>query len=559
MPQISVNPESSLVNLRTAGPIPTVDLIDQGHGPSYFLSITSHGTVTAGNAKVSGHTTTDTGSFAQIQADLASLTYAGTANDVLSIQVTDTRFFIDSRANFDRVSNVAQIAVDLFPNNHAPTLSGPISIQATAGQGTAVSGLTLADQDGGPGFSLALSASAGSLSVQQLAGIVTGSGASLTITGGLSDINADLATLTFNGQAGTATIALAASDGLDSSSASVMLSIAEPPPPPPPTVAGSGGTPPVTIGGGTAPTVPSSTAIDPTANLSLNLSDSATAQTLFGLTGTDMLSIGGAGAAITAISGSDTIIISGGSNSFSAIGGNHSITAEAGTNVLAGGAGANAFTLDGGSSTVFTGTGSNAIAITGGAATIVALQGTSTIQGTGGAELIGVLGGSHQITLTVPAVVLATGGSATISGASGAQIGLLGGRDQITVDAATIFSIASTSTVTGGSGVLAMDLVGGTTSITAGTGLTELFVNDGTNTLAVQSGSTILVAGFTPAHLALSIPHDLNGANFTTASDIPTLQGAAGTLLDLGHTTTGEQLLLLIGVTQFDPSSITLT
>jgi T5SS/PEP-CTERM-associated repeat protein len=163
-----------------------------------------------------------TGDLADINADLASLTYNGTstglnasADDTIAVSVDD--------GSGGTSQGSVDVTVDQAPDQ-TPFVSAPASVTSISGDATAVTGVGAVVNDSlGKTYSVTLSDLSGSLAVDQDGtGNVTGDNSdSITITGDLADINADLASLTYTGVApafgtiGADTISLTVSDNLD--------------------------------------------------------------------------------------------------------------------------------------------------------------------------------------------------------------------------------------------------------------------------------------------------------------------------------------------------------
>jgi hypothetical protein len=145
------------------------------------------------------------GSLAQVNADLATLTFADSAgnNDVIYVDVTDSLGGAASRAS---------IAVSVIPL----TISAPVSLTLRADQLTAIPGVSIAEagltiSDLIDNYTVTLTDTSGVLAATGVAS--TGSGTSLTISGLLGQVNADLATLTdTETSGGSDTITIAASN-----------------------------------------------------------------------------------------------------------------------------------------------------------------------------------------------------------------------------------------------------------------------------------------------------------------------------------------------------------
>jgi beta-glucanase (GH16 family) len=145
------------------------------------------------------------GSLATINADLVGLTYQASATagpDTVSIALTD----ISGRQAIGRV------AIDANATGVAdtPVVTTPASESVVAGGTLALGAISVADPLASGNLSVVVSDSTGLLSVAAASGVTeAGAGTtSLTLTGSLAAINADLATLTY--RAGT----VAGTDGL---------------------------------------------------------------------------------------------------------------------------------------------------------------------------------------------------------------------------------------------------------------------------------------------------------------------------------------------------------
>jgi len=153
-----------------------------------------------------------TGTLAQVNADLATLTYqAGPGvSDAISLKTMDTL----------GASDTHKLSVSVAPVPSVLVPKGTLSIQAT--QSTALSGISLFDPaaaTSGNTVTATLTASSGLLSASIGArtggGTITGSGTStLTISGTLAQVNSDLRTLSYllNAGASQDTVTVALSD-----------------------------------------------------------------------------------------------------------------------------------------------------------------------------------------------------------------------------------------------------------------------------------------------------------------------------------------------------------
>jgi serralysin len=151
-----------------------------------------------------------TGTLAQINADLATLTYtAGSSagGDTIIIDVWDQAGIEGSKS--------IEVTVTAPP---APVITMPASESVTAGSAIAIAGVSVADAlaASDPGtLVLNISATGGVIAMTSSGTRLAGSGTdAMSITGTLAQINADLATLTYmaGGTAGTGTITIAVRD-----------------------------------------------------------------------------------------------------------------------------------------------------------------------------------------------------------------------------------------------------------------------------------------------------------------------------------------------------------
>ncbi|MBW4522495.1 MAG: VCBS domain-containing protein [Scytolyngbya sp. HA4215-MV1] len=144
------------------------------------------------------------GTLADINTALNNLIYRGKANyngaDTLTIGVND-------RGNTGGAAQIDQKVINLTINsvNDAPVLTTPASVTVAEDTPISLAGITLADIDAGSGQLLVtLTAANGQLTLSSLTGLTftTGDGtsdSSMTFTGSLSDIQAALAGLTYQG------------------------------------------------------------------------------------------------------------------------------------------------------------------------------------------------------------------------------------------------------------------------------------------------------------------------------------------------------------------------
>ena len=175
--------------------IPGVAVSEANSLPGETFTVTvsdEEGALTASGADVSGSgkTLTISGTLAQVNADLATLretdNVASAAGifDAITFSVTD--MFGNQATNY--VSATAY-ALD-------PVVSSPASLILLQGRSTAISGVAVAEDFNvaGETFTVKVSDEEGLLSASG-AGVSGSGGKSLTVTGALAQVNADLATL----------------------------------------------------------------------------------------------------------------------------------------------------------------------------------------------------------------------------------------------------------------------------------------------------------------------------------------------------------------------------
>ena len=204
----------------------TSGLLTASAGPGGGGSITGSGTTSL----------TISGTLAQVNADLATLSISDStlATDAIAITASD---------NKDGTASPKSIELDI---NAKPIIAAPPAINLDQGVSAAIPGVTISDADAlsGETYTVTLADVAGLLSANTGAGgggTVTGSGTtSLTITGTLAQVNADLTTLSIadSALAGNS-ISLTAIDNKGGTAAPLSIAVA---------VTGSAGPPPtVTI------------------------------------------------------------------------------------------------------------------------------------------------------------------------------------------------------------------------------------------------------------------------------------------------------------------------
>jgi von Willebrand factor type D domain len=206
-------PASELLNLGSVTAIHGISITANQPGTVSVQVADTSGVLAvtqAGNATVTGdHSSslTLTGDVADVNQELASLTETAQGSaltDSLVVTATDSAL---------QTANTI-IAVSI---NHPPELSLPPSAFEAPGGTEPLSGIRVSDADAiasGETLHVVLSDSAGKLSATQSgSGIIAGAGSThLTLTGNLTDVNAELASLTFNGTTGD-TLAVSVDDG----------------------------------------------------------------------------------------------------------------------------------------------------------------------------------------------------------------------------------------------------------------------------------------------------------------------------------------------------------
>jgi hypothetical protein len=169
---------------------------------------------------VSGSGTTSltiTGSLAQVNSDLATLadTEASAGADTIDLAATDS---LGNSATSQSIS---------VSTNGLPTITAPASKVVTLSQSTAISGVSVAESGHTEfeTFTVTLGDTTGLLAATGTG--VSGSGTtSLTITGSLTQVNADLATLTdTKASAGADTIHVGVTDSMGNSAAAKTIAI----------------------------------------------------------------------------------------------------------------------------------------------------------------------------------------------------------------------------------------------------------------------------------------------------------------------------------------------
>ncbi|QDT35916.1 cadherin-like domain-containing protein [Stratiformator vulcanicus] len=204
---------------------------------SGVLNITLSGSATISAGANGSGDLTISGSLADLNATLASLTYTGntdvtgTAADTLTVTTNDG----GNTGSGVAQSDVDAVQIDITAVNDAPVNTVPGTQTVTEETSTAISGISVNDIDAGSGtLTTRLQVSNGVLNVT-LSGSATISAGSdgsgdLTISGGLVDLNNTLATLTYTGNTdvvGTAadTLTVTTNDGGNTGSGGALSDV----------------------------------------------------------------------------------------------------------------------------------------------------------------------------------------------------------------------------------------------------------------------------------------------------------------------------------------------
>jgi len=174
-----------------------------GHGTLALAGTT--GLNFAPGSAANGSSMTFSGSLIDINAALGTLTYTGDLNfngsDRLNISVNDG----GSSGSGGPLSDSGSVAIEVTPVNDAPVLTLPGTLAVNEDVVVAITGVSVADVDAGIApLSMTLSANNGSLSLGVVSGLSfapgsTASGSSITFSGSSVEMNAALATLSYQG------------------------------------------------------------------------------------------------------------------------------------------------------------------------------------------------------------------------------------------------------------------------------------------------------------------------------------------------------------------------
>ncbi|HEV2677094.1 MAG TPA: hypothetical protein VGV37_21370, partial [Aliidongia sp.] len=220
-PPVTTVPGAQTVLTGTTTGISGVSVSDAASSGNVTVELTdTSGTLSATGTGISGtaHDLLLTGTVAQVNADLATLSYLGSSSG------SDT---IDVNASDTLGGHAVQTTIGVTVNNaHQPpvtTVPGAQTIEQ--GVATAISGVSVADAlTGGQTVTVTLTDTTGSLSATGTG--VSGSVHDLVITGTVAQVNADLATLKDqSGTAGGDTITVNATDSLGSNAAQTTIGV----------------------------------------------------------------------------------------------------------------------------------------------------------------------------------------------------------------------------------------------------------------------------------------------------------------------------------------------
>ncbi|MCL6264833.1 Ig-like domain-containing protein, partial [Craterilacuibacter sp. RT1T] len=157
------------------------------------------GATISGGANGSG-TLTLSGTQAQINAALATLSYKGNAN----FNGSDTLTMLSKDSAGTPLSDSDTVGITVTPVNDAPVNTVPIAQTVAEDVAQAITGLSVNDVDGNLA-STQLSVANGTLTISLVGGATISGGANgsgtLTLSGTQAQINAALATLSYKGNA----------------------------------------------------------------------------------------------------------------------------------------------------------------------------------------------------------------------------------------------------------------------------------------------------------------------------------------------------------------------
>lgn len=301
------------------------------------------------------------GTLAQINADLASLTYTAAASggtDIITVDVwnqagVEQKQTIAVTVAGSSTTSSAGSTASADPPATGPVITTPSAETAGTGATIAVKGISVADAfaASNPGvMALNISATAGTISMTNSTGAtVAGSGTgTIAVTGTLAQLNAELATLTYTAgkSAGTGSIAVNVWDQAGSQTTeSISVGI---------TAGSTGSTGAVgsTSSAGTtsSPSATNSTILIPASEAdAVELTSNATIQAT---SGNHMIFLGGTGNTLTATGGNETVQAFQGHNTITTGAGNDTISFAGTGNTIAAGAGSNVLQDSGSNNTI---------------------------------------------------------------------------------------------------------------------------------------------------------------------------------------------------------------
>jgi serralysin len=167
---------------------------------SGLLAMTSGGTKLAGSGT---HSMSVTGTLAQINADLATLSYtagSSTGGDTIAIDVWD-QAGLEGSKTIEVTVSAPTTTTTTTTTPTGPTIAAPASESFATGSDPAITGVSVTDAfaASNPGsLVLDVSATSGDIAMTSGGTLLSGSGThSMSVTGTLAQINADLATLAY--------------------------------------------------------------------------------------------------------------------------------------------------------------------------------------------------------------------------------------------------------------------------------------------------------------------------------------------------------------------------
>jgi hypothetical protein len=223
-PPVVAAAATATVQLNHATPIGGVSLSETGNtsGETFTVTLTdANGDLAATGEGVSGSGTTDltiTGSLGQVNADLATLTDtdASSSPDTITINASDS---------LGNTATQKQIAVTVQTSSPL-VITAPATATVGVGQPGVITGVSISESPTTTGetFTVTLSDANGVLAAT--GGTQSNGGKTLTVTGSLSEVNADLATLTdTDASSSPDTITINASDRLGNTATQKQIAV----------------------------------------------------------------------------------------------------------------------------------------------------------------------------------------------------------------------------------------------------------------------------------------------------------------------------------------------